>query len=91
MQIQIRENLYIRLQTIEDAPQFFAVIDENRAVLREWLLWIDSIATVDQVETTIHEAIENAERGISYRFNIFANEQILGVVEVKNINRFSDS
>jgi len=76
---------------LEDAQQFFEVIDKNRAVLREWLLWIDSINTVEHAETTIREAIENAERSLSYRFGIYLNDKIIGVVEVKNINRFSDS
>jgi len=90
MHIQINEHLQIRLLSIEDAKQFLDTVNSGRAYLREWLLWVDMLTTVEQVETTIREAVENAEHGRSYRFGIFADEHFIGVVEIKNINRFSD-
>ena len=91
MQIQIRKNLYIRPQTIEDTLQIYGVIDKDRTYLREWLVWVDSLAAVEHVSLTVKEAIENAESGKSFRYGIFMDDRFIGVVEVKNINKFSDS
>ena len=80
----------MRPLSIDDAPQFYKAIDTGRKSLREWLLWVDALTTVEQVEHTIKEAIENAKRERSCRFGIFADEHFIGVVEIMNINRFSD-
>jgi len=90
MHIQVNEHLQLRLLRIEDAKQFLNTINSGRAYLREWLLWVDTLTTVEQMETNIKEAIENAEHGRSYRYGIFIDEHFIGVVEIKNINRFND-
>jgi len=90
MHIQVNEHLQIRPLRIEDAKQFFEIVDSGRAYLREWLLWVDTLTTVEQVETNIKEAMENAEHGRSYRYGIFMDNKFIGVVEIKNINKFSD-
>jgi len=90
MRIQVNEHLYIRPLRIEDAPDFYEAIDTGRMHLREWLLWVDTLTSVAQAETTIKEAIENADQGRSYRFGVFYDEHFIGVVEIKNINRYCD-
>ena len=91
MYIQVRENVQMRPRTIGDAPLIFEAIDENRNYLREWLLWIDSMTTVEIVESVVKEHIEKAESGTNVYMGIFYDDIYIGNIEVKNINRFSDS
>jgi len=89
--IPVRENLLIRSRTIEDAPEIFAVIDQNRAYLREWLLWVDETTSVEDVEAVTQQAIETAEQGTSYNLGIFLDGRFVGNIGIHNVNRRSDS
>ena len=91
MRILVNEHLHIRPLNIEDAPQFLMTVNAGRAYLRQWLLWVDELTTLNQVEMTIKEAIEYAKNGRGYRYGVFMDSRFIGVVEVKNINRFSDN
>jgi len=91
MYIQVRENVQMRPRKIEDAPQIFEIIDKNRDNLREWLLWVDSMTTVEIVESVVKEHIEKAGHGTNVYMGIFHDNLYIGNIEVKNINRFSDS
>jgi ribosomal-protein-serine acetyltransferase len=44
--------------TMADAEELFAVIEHNRANLREWLTWVDQHESVAQVEESIREIHE---------------------------------
>ena len=53
MQIQVRDNLVMRSRTIEDAAETYAVVDANRAHLRQWLPWVDKTDAPSVTESVI--------------------------------------
>jgi ribosomal-protein-serine acetyltransferase len=91
MQIQVRENLSLRPRTIKDAPQVFEVIDKGRKYLREWLLWVDSTVSVEDIELIIKQEIENEQKDENFSWGIFWDNDFIGRVAINSINKFSDS
>jgi len=47
---KINPGLELRLLQPEHAKELFAVIDANRATLREWLPWVDATVKVADSE-----------------------------------------
>ena len=58
--LQVDERTRLRPVRPADAEALFALTDANRAHLREWLPWLDSIRTAKDTEKFIRSCVERA-------------------------------
>ena len=63
-----------------DAEAVFAVVERNRAYLREWLPWVDGSHSPDDVRAFIHSALVQSEEGRGPQLAIWMGETIVGSV-----------
>ena len=47
MNIKVDENISLRFLEEQDAATMLNLVNANRAYLRQWLPWVDSMQTVD--------------------------------------------
>ena len=91
MEFQVREGLVMRLRITDDAAEVFAVIDANRAYLREWLPWVDSTEYVEVIAGVIESWNNQAEKGTDFVFGIFEDGKYVGNIGLHDIKRHNDS
>lgn len=85
--IQIDENLSLALVEPNMTPELFALIDENRAYLREWLPWVDHTLQISDIFDSIKSSQQSwaAEKALST--TIWFNGKIVGIAGFTSLSR----
>ena len=65
-----------------DATDVFAVVDEHRATLREWLGWVDTLRTASDMRRYAHFAQSQFENRMAYDFAIRADGRVVGGIGI---------
>jgi ribosomal-protein-serine acetyltransferase len=78
--LRIDDELELRLLEERHAKVMFAVIDENRAYLREWLPWLDDARSADDTKNFIKGAIEQRARNNGFAAGIWYCGQPVGAI-----------
>ena len=65
---------------LADADELFALTDENRRYLRQWLPWLDSIRSVEDTRTFVRAAHAQAARNDGVQLGLAVDGRIAGVV-----------
>jgi len=63
-----------------DAEELFALVERNRAYLREWLPWVDGSRSPEDVRAFIHRALVQTEEGGGPQAAILLEGAIAGSV-----------
>jgi len=91
MEFQVREGLVMRTREAIDAGEGFAVIDANRAYLREWLPWVDYTESVADIEGVIESWKQREEKGTDFVFGILEDGKYVGNIGLHDIERYKNS
>lgn len=87
MQLQIEENLELRLMEEAFAPALFALTDKNRKLLRQWLPWLDMTNKESDTLQFIKSAMAQYTSGNGPLFAIFHLNHLVGVIGFHSINK----
>lgn len=60
---ELRPTLLLRPPTVADAPALCALVETNRAHLRDWLPWVDGARTESDQQAFLAGVIERGESG----------------------------
>lgn len=81
--------------TFKLAEELYAIVDESRATLREWLPWVDTTNSAEDELTSflVGYCQKNWEEGCSFAYILYQKEtnQILGVVDLIHVNEKNQS
>jgi len=83
--IKVKNGIYLRRISHEDAEDVFVLIDKNRNHLRKWLPFIDTTISPDNTHAFIAQLHKSSCREIV--FTICFNAQITGLIGFKDIDR----
>lgn len=75
---KINPGLEVRLLQPEHAAELFALVDANRAALREWLPWVDATCKVGDSERFIAEALRERTATRAYQAGIWSMGALVG-------------
>ena len=78
LQHKINPGLEVRLLQPEHAAELFALVDANRAALREWLPWVDATCKVGDSEKFIAEALRERTATRAYQAGIWSMGALVG-------------
>jgi ribosomal-protein-serine acetyltransferase len=72
----------LELRTFEgsDADTLFCAVDGNRARLREWLDWVDTITSVDDQRADIEAMQGRADRDEGFLLGLWEDGQLRGAI-----------
>ena len=74
----IDDDTELRLLEERHADELFALVDRNRAYLREWLPWLDATTTVDDERAFVRTSLERFAAGTTIEFAIWHRGRISG-------------
>jgi ribosomal-protein-serine acetyltransferase len=83
---KITSEVEIRLTLPHYAEEIFAVTDENREFLRQWLPWLDGAKDSDNTRNSIREQLHRFARSEALHVTIFSNGSVAGVAGFNQID-----
>jgi ribosomal-protein-serine acetyltransferase len=75
----VDDSLELALLEQRHAPMLFALVEENRTHLRQWLPWVDATRSINDSLGWIQIALDQFAKGMSLNVGIFANGVLAGV------------
>jgi ribosomal-protein-serine acetyltransferase len=82
----IQEGVCLRLLEERHAEEVFAVVDRERAYLREWLPWVDGTVSADDTRSFIKTALEQFAANDGFSAGIWTDGEIAGVIGTHKID-----
>ncbi|WP_100371767.1 GNAT family N-acetyltransferase [Bacillus sp. FJAT-45037] len=84
---QIRDDLALKIVSIQDAEEAFQLVDQNRDYLKRWLSWVDDSKTVEDTKSFILSNLKNYAEQKSLTVSIVYQGKIVGVAGFNSIDR----
>jgi len=79
-QKKVEPEAEIRQLELKDASAIFALVEQNRDYLREWLPWVDYTRSAADVEGFIERSIRQLEDGRGPNAGVFVEGQLRGAI-----------
>ena len=83
---QIQEGVYVRLMEERHAPEIFAVVDRQRAYLREWLPWVDMTTEVEHTLNFIKISLQQFASNDGFSAGIWSGGEFIGGIGTHKID-----
>ncbi len=84
--IPVREDLVLRFIRLDEAEALYALVDKNRAHLRQWLNWVDAQTSAESSRRNIAKRLERAEKGEARELGIFREGALIGSLGFNRIS-----
>lgn len=89
MALKVNDQITMELLQMEHAPALFALVDSNRAYLREWLPWLDRTNSIADVEEFIRTMMRQYDSGHGPHFVLYFGGAICGVTGFHKIDKYN--
>lgn len=83
---QVNDSMELKLIQSQDRDELYALIDENRAILREWLLWVDRRQSPDDLDAVIQVWSRNYEERNGFDAGVWFNNTLVGMLGLHYID-----
>jgi ribosomal-protein-serine acetyltransferase len=87
LSLDLGEGAALRLLEERHARELYAVVDANRARLRNWLAWLDHTQRVEDVAVFIRSSLKSMAKGHGCVYGIFQDGKIAGVIDYHAMSR----
>ncbi|RLQ94618.1 GNAT family N-acetyltransferase [Falsibacillus albus] len=84
--LKVNEELSLKLLEKEDAKELFALVDESRNYLREWLPWVDNMKHEKEYEPVIEMWLKQFAAHDGFQVGILYKGYLAGMVGYHGIN-----
>lgn len=85
--ISVDEELTLKILTLKHAEEIFALVDRNRAFLRQSLPWVDHNLTVEDSKKFIKERLQLFKKDLGFSLCIFYCGKIVGIIGLHYIDK----
>ncbi|KGR77405.1 GNAT family N-acetyltransferase [Ureibacillus manganicus] len=83
---KINEDTELRLLEVRHAEALFALTDESRSYLKEWLPWLDFTQTVNDSKQYIEGTLKQFSSNNGFQAGIWYKGELAGVIGLHSIN-----
>lgn len=87
--LKLDDELELRLLEERHVEAVFAVVDQNRAHLREWLPWLDGSVSPDDTRTFIRGALGKFANGEAMHAGIWFQNRVIGAISYNSVDHSS--
>ncbi len=82
----VNHETQIRILEERDAPELFALVDQSRSYLRQWLPFVDSTENVEVVRKFIQTGLQRYAANNGAEFGIWYQGAFAGVIGLQSID-----
>lgn len=86
---QVQEGVFLRVLEERYAEQIFAVVDRERAYLRQWLPWVDATHSVEDSRAFIKQTLKQFARGDGFVAGIWCGNEFAGTIGTHKLDRLN--
>lgn len=79
-------HLELRLFALRHAQPLFALVDANRAHLREWLNWVDGNTQVEDSRQFIRDSLDHFAEESGMHMGIWYEDELVGAISYNDLN-----
>ncbi len=83
---QIEEGPELRLLEEQHEEELFALTNQNRQYLREWLPWLDNNKSLEDTEEFIRDSLEQFRSNNGFQLGIWSQGELAGVIGYHKID-----
>lgn len=83
---KVNADIELRLLELRHGKELYNVINSCRPYLREFLPWVDSNKTVEQIESFVKTTLEQYASGHGFHAGIWYQGQFAGIIAYHRIN-----
>jgi ribosomal-protein-serine acetyltransferase len=83
---QIDEDIELHLLEEQHAEELFALTDQNRQYLREWLPWLDNNMSLEDTEDFVRDSLEQFRNNNGFQLGIWFQDRLAGVIGYHKID-----
>jgi ribosomal-protein-serine acetyltransferase len=83
---RIQEGVYVKVMEERHAPEIFAVVDRERAYLREWLPWVDLTTEVEHTLRFIKTSLQQFAANDGFSAGIWSGKEFIGGIGTHKID-----
>lgn len=80
--IDVDKMIRLKQLSLLDGEPLFALTEQNREHLRQWLNWMDKVTAVSDTRSFIRGALADAEDGVGFVFGIWHERGLVGAADV---------
>jgi ribosomal-protein-serine acetyltransferase len=91
MTITLNDDIIMRTLTVADAEDVYAVVDANRAHIRQWLPWVDRTTSPDITRDVIEPWESKFLNGTDAIFGIFSDNKYIGNIGLHDMKSSNNS
>jgi ribosomal-protein-serine acetyltransferase len=85
LKIEVDKEIHLRVPSIEDAPEYFAVLDNNRDYISVYDVSRTNTRSIEDAEKVIARWMKAADEGTSFQFLIEYRGAIVGSLGAMNL------
>lgn len=78
--LKVDNEIELGLFEVKQAPTLFALVDQNREYLREWLPWLDATTSVEDTKTFIKGALQQFAENNGFQAGIWYKGELAGTI-----------
>lgn len=82
----VDEDIKLKIFTKQDTTELFNIVEKNRIFLKEWLPWIDSQKTVEDVQISIEDWGNKYISNTAIKSGIFFKGELVGMMAFSEID-----
>ncbi|MDA2934209.1 GNAT family N-acetyltransferase [Acidobacteria bacterium AH-259-D05] len=82
----INQDLELRLLGEDDAEALFALTDQNREYLRQWLIWVDNIESVSEAKCYIRSTSDQFGADNGFQAGIWYQGTLAGIIGYQGVD-----
>lgn len=86
-QLQINERLFLKIPLEQDAKRISELVNKNRAEFKLYFSWCQQEESLAAAQAVIKKNHQRLVEGTMYAFAIFYDEQIVGMIDLHEINQ----
>jgi ribosomal-protein-serine acetyltransferase len=91
LRIRVDDDTELRLQRVEDAEEYLALIDGDRQRLRTFMEWVDHISKLEDELGFLSEREEEYEQGHGIPLSVWYRGRVVGATGTVTMDRANDS
>jgi len=86
--LQVDQDLELGLLERRHALSLWALIEQNRSYLREWLPWIDHLNSLTDLEDFVGQALRRFSEDATPLTGIYLRGELVGTVWLHDLDRY---
>ena len=87
----ISQSLALRTLEVNDVPELYGCLNDNREHLQQWLPRLVENIEVDDLKRFIESSLEQEKNGMGFRCGMFKDGALVGICGYHPINRTNNS